>query len=108
MNRGLAGLRIAAAVAFTVLTMAALVSFAARNSAGGMVPANGPYVSGLTISSSDVNARFADIEGEIASSLDRSGRGGMLAPLRGIDGTVAAPSYSWTAEPGSGLFRAGP
>lgn len=80
---------------------------ASRNSAGTMASINGPYVSGTTISSSVVNARLADIETEITNSADRSGRGGFLAAVRGIDGTLAAPAFSWTSETGSGLFRNG-
>jgi hypothetical protein len=49
------------------------------------------------------------VEGDIAQaltdSLDRNGKGGMLAPMRTTDGTVAAPSHSFTNETGSGWFR---
>lgn len=72
-----------------------------------MAPANGPYVSGTTINSVAVNARFADEETELSDSLSRSGKGAMLASLRGVDGTVAAPAVSFVSEPASGLYRAG-
>lgn len=72
-----------------------------------MAPANGPYIGGTTISTVAVNARFADIEGELTDSLSRSAKGGMLAVLRNVDGTVAAPSVSFTSEPASGLYKAG-
>jgi hypothetical protein len=78
-----------------------------RNSSGSMSPANGPYVSGTTINSAAVNARFADEETELSDSLSRSGKGSMLASLRAVDGTVAAPGVSFTAEPASGMYRAG-
>jgi hypothetical protein len=80
---------------------------ASRNSSGTDSAINGPFVAGTVISSSAINARFADAETELTSSLDRSGRGGMLAALRGIDGTKAAPAFSWTSEVGSGLYRNG-
>lgn len=80
---------------------------ASRNSAGTMSAVNGPYISGTAINSAQVNARLSDIESELTNSLDRNGRGGMLAATRGIDGTVAAPAYSWTSETGTGLYRIG-
>jgi hypothetical protein len=80
---------------------------AARNSGGSMVALNGPYSPNTTINSTSVNARLADIENELTSSLDRSGRGGMLSALRGVDGTNAAPAFSYTSETGSGWYRAG-
>jgi hypothetical protein len=80
---------------------------AARNASGTMSSVNGPYQPGTTISSSIINNRYSDIEAEITNSLDRSGRGGMLAALRGIDGTVASPALSFTSEPGTGLYRIG-
>jgi hypothetical protein len=49
---------------------------------------------------------MTDIGTEITSSLDRSGRGGMLQPFRGTDGLVGTPAISFTAEPSSGLYRA--
>src|ERR1700694_4321492 len=86
---------------------AAGIAFASRNSAGTMQQVNGPYVSGTTISSAQINSRFSDIENELTNSLDRSGRGGFLASFRTIDGTVAAPAHSFTNEPGTGLYRVG-
>lgn len=72
-----------------------------------MAGINGPYTAGSVISSSVINARFSDIETEITDSLNRSGKGGMLAALRGTDGTVTAPAISFTSETGTGLYRIG-
>lgn len=72
-----------------------------------MAPANGPYISGTTISTVAVNARFSDIENEITDSASRSGKGGFTAPVRTADGTVAAPSHSFTSSPSDGLYRVG-
>lgn len=80
---------------------------ASRNSVGSMAAANGPYTAGTTITSSSINARYSDIENELTDSLSRSGKGGMLAALRGVDGTVAAPALSFTNEVGTGLYRVG-
>jgi hypothetical protein len=78
-----------------------------RNSSGTMTGANGPYIVGTVADPTLVNARFADEETEITDSLSRSGKGGMTAPLRTPDGTVAAPGHAFTSEPASGLYKAG-
>jgi len=80
---------------------------ASRNSAGTMSAVNGPYIAGQVIAASLFNNRLSDIETEITNSADRSGRGGFLASVRGIDGTLAAPAFSWTSETGSGVWRNG-
>lgn len=82
-------------------------AIASRNSSGTMSAINGPYVSGTTISSTVVNARLADIESELTDSLSRSGKGGATAPVRGADGSAAAPTYSFTADTDNGLYRIG-
>lgn len=96
-----------AGLAACAVMLCAGYGLASRNSVGTMSAANGPYISGTSISSSAINSRFADIESEITDSLSRSGKGGMSAALKGPDGTVAAPAFSFTAEPGSGLYRIG-
>jgi len=79
-----------------------------RNSSGVYsLPAGNPVVSGTVITSTWANTTLPDIGSELTNSLDRSGRGGMLAALKGIDGTLGAPAYSFTSEPTSGLYRSG-
>lgn len=79
-----------------------------RNSAGQYTPpAGNPVVTQTTVTSTWANLLVADLGTEIASSLDRSGRGGMLAPLKGVDGSVSAPAFSFTSESGTGFYRAG-
>jgi hypothetical protein len=79
-----------------------------RKSAGKhSLPAGQPVVSGTTIAATVHNALAGDLSAEISSSLDRSGRGGMLAPLRVPDGSLPAPTLSFTNETGTGLRRAG-
>jgi hypothetical protein len=80
---------------------------ASRNSSGTMSAISGPYVSGTTISSAVLNGRFADIETEITQSLERSGKGAMLAPLRLTNGTFAAPSLTFDSDTDTGLYRIG-
>lgn len=78
---------------------------ASRNSSGTMSAVNGPYVSGTTINSAQVNARFSDIETETTDSLSRSGKGPMLAPIRATNGTNGAPSITFDSDTDTGLYH---
>jgi hypothetical protein len=81
---------------------------ASRNASGTYsLPSGNPVVTGTTITSSWANTTLSDLGSEVTNSLDRNGKGGMLAPLRGVDGSSSAPAISWTSETGSGLYRAG-
>src|SRR6185312_3210721 len=53
------------------------------------------------------NHTLSDIGSEVTNSLDRQGRGGMLAPLKATNGSNAAPSLTFTSETTTGLYRAG-
>jgi len=78
-----------------------------RDSNGNYVlPSGNPVVSGEVISTSWANPTLSDVAAELTNSLDRSGRGGMLAPFKFLDGTAGAPGMSWTSEPTSGFYRA--
>jgi hypothetical protein len=68
--------------------------------------AGNPVVTATSISISWANDTFTDVETAMTDSLSRGGSGGMLAPLRGVVGTVSAPAHSWTAEVTSGWYRA--
>ena len=79
-----------------------------RNSSGNYsLPSGNPVVAGTVINSTWANPTLADISTELTSSLDRSGRGGMLAKLANIDGTAAAPAITFSSELGSGIYRLG-
>lgn len=79
-----------------------------RNSSGVYtLPAGNPVVTATTITSAWANATMPDLGSEMTNSLDRSGRGGMLAFLRGVDGTVSVPAFSFTNEPTTGFWRSG-
>lgn len=80
-----------------------------RNGSGQYtLPSGGGVVTaGTTIEAAWANALTADLATEIQSSLDRAGRGPMLAPLKATDGTVAAPALTFDNEPASGLYRIG-
>jgi hypothetical protein len=76
-----------------------------RNSSGIYSLPNSPVVPDTIIESADENTTRNDIESELTNSLDRNGRGGMLAPFRVVDGTITVPGLSWIAEPTSGWYR---
>lgn len=79
----------------------------ARNSSGVYsLPAGiNPVVSGTVVSSAWANPTLADVATELTNSLDRQGRGGMLAAFRGFDGSAAAPGVSFSNESSSGMYR---
>jgi hypothetical protein len=78
-----------------------------RDSGGTYISPSGQFTPGTTILSNVVNSKFNDLGDEITNSLDRNGKGGMLTYLRGVDGTINLPAYSFTAETTIGLRRAG-
>jgi hypothetical protein len=78
-----------------------------RSSGGSYTLPGANFVNGTTADAAAVNAKFSDLATEMTDSLSRSGNGGMLARLRGVDGTQAAPAYSFTSETSVGFYRAG-
>lgn len=66
-----------------------------------------PVVAGTIIQDTWANPTLADVAQGITDSLDRSGRGAMLAALKIIDGTVGVPGLAFGSEPGTGLYRPG-
>ena len=79
-----------------------------RDSSGNYsLPAGNPVTAGTTIEVSWANPTFEDIRDALTDSLDRQGRGGMLAPFRFSDENKAAPSITWTNETTMGFYRAG-
>jgi hypothetical protein len=78
-----------------------------RNPAGAYNLPAGPVLSNTTILASDENNQRNDMAVEIGKSLDREGRGGMLAPLRNPNGSAGAPAFSFNEETNTGLYRFG-
>lgn len=78
-----------------------------RNAAGIYSLPNPPVVSGTNIESADENDTRDDLAQEITYSLDRNGRGSMLAALKLFDGTSLAPGLTWGSDTDSGLVRNG-
>ena len=77
-----------------------------RDSNGNYFLATGnPVAAGTIIQSIWANATMDDIATALSDSLDRYGRGGMLAPFYFTDGVQLAPGASFTNEKTSGLYR---
>jgi hypothetical protein len=76
-----------------------------RNASGTYTLPLSPVEPNTVIESDWANDTLADIEATLSDSLSRTGLGGMTAPFRIVDGSAAAPSLSFIAEPSSGLFR---
>ena len=71
------------------------------------LPAGNPVISGTVIESTWANPTMTDIGQAITDSLDRFGRGGMVAPFKFVDGAQAAPGIAWANEVGTGFYRSG-
>lgn len=78
-----------------------------RDSSGNYtLPAGNPVITGTLIESTWANPTMEDIGQALSDSLDRFGRGTMLAPLPFVNGSVSQPSITWGTEPSMGLYRA--
>jgi hypothetical protein len=81
------------------------VALASRNASGTYnLPAGNPVVGGTKITSSWANTTLGDLAQSITDSLDRNGKGGMLAPLRVPNGSAGAPGHSFTNDTDTGLY----
>jgi hypothetical protein len=69
------------------------------------LPPGNPVVSGAIIESAWANNTMGDLRDAISDSLDRNGRGGMLAPMKFTDGSAAAPGITFTNQPSTGIHR---
>lgn len=77
-----------------------------RNSSGTYsLPSGNPVVSNTLIQSTWANNTCSDLGSSITDSLDRNGRGAMLAALKNIDGTAVAPALTFSSEGTLGLYR---
>lgn len=78
-----------------------------RDSSGNYtLPAGNPVVTGTPIASDGwANPTLSDVAAELTNSLDRNGRGGMLAPFTFVDGSVGSPGITWTSETATGFYR---
>jgi hypothetical protein len=77
-----------------------------RNASGTYnLPVGNPVESGEVIASVWANTTLNDVGVALTDSLDRYGRGGMLAPFEFADGTNLSPGATWTNEPSTGFYR---
>lgn len=77
-----------------------------RNSSGTYtLPAGNPVVPNTLIDTNWANPTMSDLGAALTDSLDRNGRGGMLAPLKLADGTVTQPAFAFNSESSTGLYR---
>lgn len=79
----------------------------ARNSSGtySLPSSFNPVITGTVIESAWANTTLSDVASALTDSLDRSGRGGMLQPLKLVAGTVAAPGLCFDVATTTGLSR---
>lgn len=79
-----------------------------RNSGGTYsLPSGNPVVTGTTVTSTWANTTLTDVASELTNSLERNGKGAMLAPLRLPNGTRALPAMTFDSDTDSGVYRAG-
>lgn len=76
-----------------------------RNTAGTYTLPLPPVIPGEFVEAEWANDTLDDVAQALSDSLDRFGRGGMQAPFKFLDGTLAAPGISWQNEPTSGFSR---
>ena len=71
------------------------------------LPTGNPVITDTVIDSVWANDTMNDLAATMTASLDRDGKGSMRAPLRTPDGNRTTPTFSFTLEPSSGLYRFG-
>lgn len=76
-----------------------------RNASGVYTLPEPPVVNATIIDPVDENTTRDDVANELTNSLDRNGRGGMLAPFKIFDGTQAAPGLAFTSDTDNGAWR---
>lgn len=76
-----------------------------RNASGNYTLPLPAVVTGTVIESLWANTTMNDLASSVTDSLDRYGRGGMVAPFRMVDGTVSIPAISFTGETNTGIYR---
>lgn len=79
-----------------------------RDSSGNYtLPLGNPVIDGTVIDVNWANPTMQDIAAQLNNVITRDGLLGFTNPILAIDGTAAAPAYSFVSAPGSGMFRNG-
>jgi hypothetical protein len=107
MRRVLCALALLATCTYVLSTLSFRNVEASRNSSGTYSLANPSVTSNQLIGSGLWNTQFNDISTALTDSLDRNGKGPMLAPLRLPNGTVAAPALTFDSDTDTGFYRIG-
>lgn len=71
------------------------------------LPSGNPVQPNTLITTGWANPTLSDIAASMTESLDRYGRGGMLAPFKVTDGSISAPGLGFQSESSTGLYRIG-
>ena len=72
------------------------------------LPAGNPVVAGTIIETDWANPTMSDIGTEMTNSLSRTGEGGMLAPLKAVDGSLTLPAYAFNNAQQTGFYLVDP
>jgi len=72
------------------------------------LPSSNPVITGTIIESDWANSTMSDIAASLTNSLSRNGEGGMLAPLKNVNGTRFLPAITWSADIQSGFYLHSP
>lgn len=110
MNRSPRSVGFAVVLGFTIGLVISIVqpADAARNASGTYsLPTGNPVTAGNTITASWANTTLTDLGSEITNSLDRNGKGAMLAPLQCVPGSVSAPGVTFSNDSDTGVYRIG-
>lgn len=68
------------------------------------LPPGNPVISGTLVSSDWANDTMPDLGGEMSDSLSRTGKGGMQAAFRAIDGSELEPSMTFISDVITGRY----
>ena len=76
-----------------------------RNASGtSTLVAGNPVATNTIIESDWANTTMADLNNEMTDSLSRSGKGGMTAQFRAVNGSAPTPAISFSDFPQSGMY----
>jgi hypothetical protein len=94
-------------IAFALLAFIAVApTQSARNGSGTYTVPN-TFVSGQPITASSHNGNWTDIAAEITNSIAADGQTTITGALKGANGTVSLPAYSFASDLDTGLYRIG-
>ncbi len=78
----------------------------ARNGSGTYSKVN-TFVAGNSITASGHNQNWDDLVAEMTNSVAADGQTPITGTLKGANGTAALPSYTFTSDPNTGVYRHG-